>query len=147
MNLLGPTKKRTASSATGTGSTRKNTTSTVDKVSVSNTQNQNSFPEAQSVENNQPDVIKVASAANKNVSQNDIALAVSKDIANLQKQNEELDCQLKHHALGFNAMATCVDYLANHCGVVGVMEYNNQLQQDVTRLQHTVEKKRQEIGR
>ena len=88
MNLLGPTKKRTASSATGTGSTRKNTTSTVDKVSVSNKQNQNSFPEAQSVESNQPDVIKVASAANKNVSQNDIALAVSKDIANLQKQND-----------------------------------------------------------
>ena len=98
------------------------------------------------MENNQPDVIKAASAANKNVT-TDIVLAVSKDIVYLQQENEELDCQLRRHALGFNAMATLVDYLANHCGVVGVMEFNNHLKQDVASLQQIVDNKKQEIGK
>ena len=91
-------------------------------------------------------MIKAASAANKNVT-SDIVLAVSKDIANLQQENVELDCQLRRHALGFDAMATLVDYLANHCGVVGVMEFNKQLKQDVANLQITVENKKKEIGK
>jgi hypothetical protein len=102
--------------------------------------------EADCVENNQPDVIKAASAANKNVT-SDIVLAVSKDKANLQQENVELCCQLRRHALGFDAMATLVDYLANHCGVVGVMEFNKQLKQDIANLQITVENKKEEIGR
>ena len=91
-------------------------------------------------------MIKAASAINKNVTA-DMVLAVSKDIANLQQENDELDCQLKRHALGFDAMATLVDYLANHCGVVGVMEFNNRLKQDIANLQETVETKKEEIGR
>lgn len=98
------------------------------------------------MENNQPDVIKAASASNKNVT-SDIVLAVSKDIANLKQENIELDCQLRRHALGFDAMATLVDYLANHCGIVGVMEFNQQLKKDVENLQITVENKKEEIGK
>ena len=98
------------------------------------------------MENNQPDVIKAASAANKNIS-TDRGLVVSKDIVNLQQENKELACELRRHALGFNAMATLVDYLANHCGVVGVMEFNDHLKQNVASLQLSVENKKQEIGK
>merc|ERR1719450_1163826 len=42
-------------------------------------------------------------------------------------------------------MATLVDYLANHCGVVGVMDFNNKLKQDVMNLQHSLQNKKQEI--
>jgi septal ring factor EnvC (AmiA/AmiB activator) len=64
----------------------------------------------------------------------------------LQQENVELCCQLRRHALGFDAMATLVDYLANHCGVVGVMEFNKQLKQDIANLQITVEDKKEEIA-
>merc|ERR1712203_819814 len=75
----------------------------------------------------------------------DLVSVVSKDIV-IQQENEELDNQLKRHALGFDAMATLVDYLANHCGVVGVMASNSQLKQDMTSLQQSLEDKKQEIG-
>ena len=91
-------------------------------------------------------MIKAASAADKNVT-TDLVSFVSKDIEILQQENEELDNQLKRHALGFEAMATMVDYLANHCGVVGVMEFNNKLKQDVMNLQHSLQNKKREIGR
>ena len=91
-------------------------------------------------------MIKAASAADKNVT-TDLVSFVSKDIEILQQENEELDNQLKRHALGFEAMATMVDYLANHCGVVGVMDFNNKLKQDVMNLQHSLQNKKQEIGR
>ena len=91
-------------------------------------------------------MIKAASAADKNVT-TDLVSVVSKDIEILQQENEELDNQLKRHALGFEAMATMVDYLANHCGVVGVMDFNNKLKQDVMNLQHSLQNKKQEIGR
>ena len=54
---------------------------------------------------------------------------------------------MRRHALGFDAMATLVDYLANHCGVVGVMASNSQLKQDMTSLQQSLEDKKQEIGK
>merc|ERR1712203_114422 len=38
-----------------------------------------------------------------------------------------------------------VDYLANHCGVVGVMDFNNKLKQDVMNLQHSLQSKKREI--
>ena len=104
---------------------------------------QNSPTDDHCAENNQPDVIKAASAANKSVS----ADSVSKDIANLQKENEALACKLRRHALGFNAMATLVDHLANHYGIIGVVESNNRLKKNVTSLQHSVENKKQEIGK
>lgn len=91
-------------------------------------------------------MIKAASAADKNVT-TDLVSVVSKDIELLQQENEELDNQLKRHALGFEAMATMVDYLANHCGVVGVMDFNNKLKQDVMNLQHSLQNKKREIGR
>ena len=91
-------------------------------------------------------MIKAASAADKNVT-TDLVSFVSKDIEILQQENEELDNQLKRHALGFEAMATMVDYLANHCGVVGVMDFNNKLKQDVMNLQHSLQNKKREIGR
>ena len=91
-------------------------------------------------------MIKAASAADKNVT-TDMVSVVSKDVENLQQENEELGNQLKRHALGFEAMATLVDYLANHCGVVGVMEFNNKLKQDVMNLQYSLQNKKQEIGR
>ena len=150
--VSGPTKKRTASSSSSpsVGQNRKtSTTLSTNKAPQSSTknQNQNQIPEsADSVDHNQPDVIKAASEANKKPTK-DLVIAVSKDIANLQQENEQLDCQLRRHALGFDAMATLVDYLANHCGVVGVMASNSQLKQDMTSLQQSLEDKKQEIGK
>ena len=148
--ISGPTKKRTASSSSSpsVGQNRKtSTTLSTNKAPQSSTKNQNQIPEsADSVDHNQPDVIKAASEANKKPTK-DLVIAVSKDIANLQQENEQLDCQLRRHALGFDAMATLVDYLANHCGVVGVMASNSQLKQDMTSLQQSLEDKKQEIGK
>ena len=146
--ILGPTKKRNTSSSSIVSNGKSNTP-TSDKVVQPRTNNKKSnqdTPENCAGNNNQPDVIKAASAADKNVT-TDLVSFVSKDIEILQQENEELDNQLKRHALGFEAMATMVDYLANHCGVVGVMDFNNKLKQDVMNLQHSLQNKKLEIGR
>ena len=146
--ILGPTKKRNTSSSSIVSNGKSNTP-TSDKVVQPCTNNKKSIQDTSedcTGNNNQPDVIKAASAADKNVT-TDLVSVVSKDIEILQQENEELDNQLKRHALGFEAMATMVDYLANHCGLVGVMDFNNKLKQDVMNLQHSLQNKKREIGR
>ena len=146
--ISGPTKKRNTSSSSIVNN-GKNNTPTPDKVVQPCIQNKKSIQDTSddcAENNNQPDVIKAASAADKNVT-TDLVSVASKDVEILQQENEELDNQLKRHALGFEAMATLVDYLANHCGVVGVMEFNNKLKQDVMNLQHSLQNKKHEIGR
>ena len=148
-NISGPTKKRNTSSSSIV-SNGKGNTPTPDRVVQPCTQNKKSILDASddcTENNNQPDVIKAASAADKNVTTDLVSVQVSKDIENLQQENEQLDNQLKRHALGFEAMATLVDYLANHCGVVGVMDFNNKLKQDVMNLQYSLQNKKLEIGR
>ena len=128
-----------------TGPSRKNDASGIDKnlpVSAINNQEKLSPDQDPNEEHNQPDLIKAASAATKGVRR-----IKSKDVSNLQRDNEELACELRRHALGFSAMATLVDYLANHCRVEGIAECNREIKQQVTDLQSAIEDKSQEIGK
>ena len=151
---MGLTKKRNlSSSSNGTGSTRKSNVCITDKVisvSASNNCPEKSSPDDDQFanEHNQPDLVKGASAAAKGAktyARTGLA-AGAKDVDNLQRENKELACELRRHALGFNAMATLVDHLANNLGAMDVTEFNGQLKQKLSNLQTTIDKKNQEIG-